>query len=119
MRAFLLTALVSVLSASACASSENAGAAPSGRDCFRNDDVNGFSVLDEHTVQVSVTANRAYLLDIAQNVRELDWSQQIALRSNDGWICTGNGVGVEVIGGQLGPRHYLVRSITPAPPRTP
>jgi hypothetical protein len=110
MRALILAGLLSL---SACATAESS--APAGRDCFRNDDVNGYSVLDDHTVRVNVGANRAYLLGIPQNVRELDWGQQIALQSDNGWICTGNGLGVEVIGGQIGPRRYQVRSIAPAP----
>ena len=41
-------------------------------------------------------------------------SQAIAIRSSTGWICTGNGLGVDIIGGEP-QRRYPVSSITRKP----
>ncbi len=88
--------------------------AASGRECFRSDAVNGFDVLDQETIEVRVGASRRYLLSIAWPAANLDYSQRIALRSSTGMICTGNGLGVEIIGGDP-IQSYPVQSIARAP----
>jgi len=71
-------------------------------------------VIDDRHVRVSVGPSRAYILETMWNARDLDWTNAIAIRSSNSFICTGNGLGVEVIGGQ--PRRtYHVSSITRAP----
>lgn len=106
--------LAAALALSACATAENAAEAPTGRDCFNADLVSGYSTIDERHVSVSVGANRKYTLTTMFNARDLDWTQAIALRSTTGWICTGNGLGVEIIGGR--PRRtYPITEITRAP----
>ena len=103
----------------ACATSPFASAtAPAGRDCFASRSILGYSIVDEHNVRVSVGASRNYILSTNWNARDLDWSEVIALRSTTGWICTGNGLGVEVTGGR--PRRtYPITSITRAPEPAP
>lgn len=88
------------LALAACATAEQSqtAAAPD-RDCFRASQVNGFSTIDNDHIRVSVSANRNYILTTMFNARDLDWSHAIAVRSANGWICTGNGLGVEIIGG--------------------
>jgi len=89
-------------------------AAGSDRDCFRSENVSGYSVIDDHNVRVTAGASRHYILGTSWNARDLDWTHTIAIRSSTGWICTGNGLGVELIGGE--PRRtYPVTSITRAP----
>jgi len=124
MRMALLAAAGLILAACAQTGTEAgtgtdtaSAAAPAGRDCFRNDDVAGFNVVDDRTVSLSI-GTRRYLLTTNFNTRDLDWGQQIGLRSSTGWICTGNGLGVEIIGGQ--PRRtYFVTSIARAPEPPP
>jgi hypothetical protein len=98
---------------SACATP----APPDGRDCFLNRQITGYSVIDEHHVRVSVGAGRRYILTTNWNAHDLRWTEAIAIRSTGDWICTGNGLGVDVIGGT--PRQtYPIVSIErePEPP---
>jgi len=111
-----LLAAAALAALAACASSENgasSAAAPEGRDCFRNADIFGYSVLDNNNIAVDV-GSRDYIFTTAWNARDLDWTQSIAVRSDTGWICTGNGLGVEIIGGTP-PRRYNIVSIVRAP----
>jgi len=97
---------------------ESASAAPSNRDCFRAHSVNGYEIIDDHNIRVRVSTSRTYTLTTSWNASDLDWSNAIALRSNTGWICSGNVRGdVEITGGPMG-RTFPVDSITrdPAPP---
>jgi len=95
-----------------------ASASPDGRDCFSADNISGYNVIDDHTVSVSVGASRHYLLRTNWNARDLDWTNAIAIRSTANWICTGNGLGVQVIGGE--PRRtYPIVEITRAPEPAP
>lgn len=102
----------------ACASpTTTASAAPEGRDCFRSDDVNGFGLVDDYTVRVSVGPNRDYALATQTNVRQLRFDQTLGLRARPtGWICTGDGAGVEIFGGEPIERSWLVASVTRLPP---
>lgn len=92
--------------------------APSGRDCFHADSVSGYEYLDEHSVAVRVGANRRYVLSTEWNARDLNWEHVIALHSTTSWICTGAGLGVEIIGGEPR-RHYPVSSVARAPDQPP
>jgi len=114
----MLKALIAapLLLAMAACVSPTAPAPSAGRDCFAARSIQGYSVIDDHHVQVSITPSRAYILGTTWNARDLDWGQHIALRSRPSdWICTGNGIGVEVTGGD--PRRtYPITEITRAPP---
>lgn len=111
----ILTALIALWTLAACASSDVAQTdAASGNDCFRGEEVRGFNVIDNTHIGFRVGANRNYILTTMWNARDLDWTQAIAIRSSTGRICTGNGLGVELIGGE--PRRtYPVVSIERAP----
>ncbi len=115
--------LAAALALSACASPEGAAdqtaAAPEGRDCFNSDMVNGYSYVDDRHVSVRVGANREYTLTTMFNARDLDWTHVIAIRSTSGWICTGNGLGVEIIGGDHPRRTYPITAIERAPDEAP
>ncbi|MBS0386317.1 MAG: hypothetical protein JSS00_13330 [Proteobacteria bacterium] len=91
---------------------------PSGRDCFASRSILGYSIIDEHSVKVHVGASRDYIFSTTWNARDLNWSEAIVLRSTTGWICTGNGLGVEVTGGR--PRRtYPITNIERAPEPAP
>lgn len=108
----------SALALAACATTGDDTAAAGDRDCFRSESVNGFNVVDRSTIQVRVGASRRYLLTTAWNTNNLDFSQRIALRSSAGFICTGSGLGVQVIGGDP-VSTYPIQSITRAPDPEP
>lgn len=115
----IILALAAAAALSACATPPaDQATAPEGRDCFNSNSVSGFSYIDENHIQITVGANRKYILTTMFNARDLDWTQAIALRSTTSWICTGNGLGVEVIGGELH-RNYPITAIERAPDDTP
>lgn len=111
LRLGLLASVVLTLAACASASEPTAAA---DRDCFRSENVNGFNVVDRNTIQVNVGASRRYLLTTDWPTGNLDFSQRIAIRSTTGLICTGNGLGVEIIGGEP-ITTYPIQSIARAP----
>lgn len=111
--------IAAALGLTACASStpdttQSASASNEGRDCFRSGDVNGYNYVDEHHVKLSVGASRDYILTTTWNARDLNWTQAVAIHSTTGWICTGNGLGIELSGGQPH-RTYPITGIERAP----
>ena len=117
-RALAITALVALAACATEPGGQATATAPADRDCFNADNVTGFSYLDENHIQLSVGANRKYTLTTMFNARDLDWTQAIAIRSHTNWICTGNGLGVELIGGD--PRRtYPINEIARDPDETP
>lgn len=111
-----LLAAAAALSLGACASStETTAAAPAdSRDCFRTLDVSSYGVVDEHRIRAHVSPSREYFMTITQNTRDLDWNHAISLRSTTSFICVGNGLGVQVMGGDP-PIPYQVTAIERAP----
>jgi hypothetical protein len=109
--------LAAAFALAACATGETvntAASAPGGeRDCFRSDDVNGYSIIDDHNIGLRARSKN-YILTTAWNTRDLDWTHAIGIRSTSGWICTGSGIGVDVIGGEPS-RNYPISSIARAP----
>ena len=117
LRNLLLAA--AALSLAACASTETASSgAAADRDCFRAMDVSGYGVLDEHRIRVTIAPQREYYLTIRQNTRDLDWAHAIAIRSTTSFICVGNGLGVQLMGGDP-PFPYPVTLIERAPVTAP
>lgn len=110
----ILLAAAAALALGACASTNTAStptgdSPPAGRDCFRAASANGFGIVDDHHVRVSVGPSRHYILTTVINTNSLDWSRAIAL-DGPAYICTGNGLGVLITGGE--PRQtYAVREI--------
>lgn len=118
----ILLAAAAAFTLAACASDgvnpQQPADAQAQRDCFRNENVNGYNLIDDHHVQIRVGANRRFILTTDWNANDLDWTHAIAIRSTSGLICTGNGLGVELIGGD--PRRtYNVTNIARAPDETP
>lgn len=100
-------ALIAAVALAACSSTGSGGgygsaSANSGgphEDCFRANEVTGYGVVDEHRVRLSV-GTRDYIFTIVQNSRDLDWNHAISVRSITNFICTGNGTGVQLMGGE-------------------
>lgn len=98
LRAPALAALgLAAMTAAACAPSEPAAVAgaetaSAAGQCFLPRQVNGFSAVDDDTVDVSVGANDVYRLDIAGACPNVDWSLQVGIRSTGGgsWVCHGH-----------------------------
>lgn len=112
-----LFASVLLLTACATAAEESASAAGE-RDCFNSEVVSGYTVIDRHSIEVRVSPSRRYILTTDWATNNLDFSEHVALRSATGRICTGNGLGVEIIGGSP-VRNYPVQSVARAPQPAP
>lgn len=114
----IVMAACAALALSACATTEQAASSEprADRDCFSASAINGYTVVDDHNVNVRVGASRNYNFNLDWNARDLDWSNSIAIRSQTNFICTGTGLGIRIIGGEPR-RDYYVREITRAPDR--
>jgi len=118
MRLHALFLSTAALALSACASGPTPSASnvSAGRDCFRAASAHGFGLVDDHHVRVSISPNQNYILTTRLSARSLDWSQAIAI-DGPSYICTGNGLGVTLIGGE--PRqHFQISEIRRIPPDT-
>lgn len=116
----IFTSILCLWTLAACASTEpaNTQTADGGSDCFRAEMVSGYSVIDNNHIGIRVGASRDYVLTTMWNARELDWTHAIAIRSSTGRICTGNGLGVEIVGGDP-QRNYPISSIARVPDTEP
>jgi hypothetical protein len=120
---FSFAAFAALLALGACTTmtpnTQTAGAAtPAHEGCFRGREIQGYTIVNDHTLDVRVGAGHHYLLSTNWNLHQLNWSQRVELRSSSGWICTGNGLGVELVGGE--PRMtYPVSAIARAPEQQP
>jgi len=115
-----LTLIAAALAVAACASPTGASSASasSDRDCFRSLDVRGYSVLDDHRVQLRVSPSREYILTIPEQSRNLDWTHAISVRSMSNFICVGDPSGVQLMGGEPA-LPYQVTNIERAPSDAP
>ena len=105
----------SALLLAACATvGEDPAGVTADRECFQSVSVTGFNVIDRNTVEVRVGASRRYLLTTNWPTTNLDFRGHIGLRSTTGQICTGNGLGIDIIGGDP-VQTYPVQSIARAP----
>jgi hypothetical protein len=81
------------------------------RDCFRAHDVNGYTVVDDRTVDVSVGANRVYRLTLFSDAHDIDFGHTIAIESRGGLsICSGLDATI-IVPSTIGPRRYPVTEV--------
>lgn len=94
-------------------SGPSAAAGAAQRQCFRAQDVNGFTPVDRDTVDVHVSASRAYRLELVNHCGDINWSNRIAIRSRgSSWICTGSDLGTElIVPDAVGIDRCLVRTV--------
>ncbi|MDX2276445.1 MAG: DUF6491 family protein [Hyphomonadaceae bacterium] len=121
LRSILLAATaLFTLAACATAETDTAGAAPpADRDCFNVANVSGFSSIDDNHVRLSVGANRAYALTTSPRIIEARYFEHLGIRSTTNWICTGNGLGVDLIVPNGIPENYRVTEIVRLPDDAP
>ena len=113
MRNLIIAAALAALAG--CATQTASNEPPADRDCFSARSVSGYSVVDDHNIRVRVGPSRSYTLGTTWNVNTLDWTNALALHSDNGWICTGSVRGrVEVRGGQP-PQSYPINTVTRDP----
>lgn len=126
MRPFALFVVAASAMLAACATTPpgSTNAQQIGGDCFRPANVAGYSIIDDHNINVRITGSRSYTLNTNWNVHDLDWTHAIQLRSSTGFICTGNVFGtVEVASVQTGTdafsRSYPINTVTRNPETPP
>lgn len=106
-----LYAAAAALALCGCTSPRAGGAGDAWpRDCFRTLDIDSYGVLDDRRVQVVVNPRRNYILTIRDETSRLDWATVIAVRAPVSFVCVGDGLGVELMGGDP-PRRYPVISV--------
>ena len=109
-----LIAIAGALALSACASA-TAEQNADGRDCFYTRSIRGYEVVDESTVRVRINSQQRYQLTTVTPIENsLDYSSRIAIDAPGGFVCTGSGSGVEILGGRNG-RSFFVNSVTRVP----
>ena len=118
LRRVFLAGLAVALSACATAgtTTQASAEAPANRDCFRNEDINGFRVIEDNLVRVRVGVSRTYDMTTDWNARQLSWDHVLAIRSQSGWICTGSPLDVRIVGSQP-VRSFYITSIERGPDR--
>jgi hypothetical protein len=83
--------LAMLLTATACTTGDeprSASTAGRGDQCFRAASVNSFSPVGRDAVDVRVSAERIYRLDVGPGCFDVDWANRVALRSRTGgYIC--------------------------------
>ena len=111
---------IALATALAALCAAGAGAAPSqpsrARACFRPADAYSWAPVNDRIVNLKVNLHDVFQLTLLGDCPNIDWSQNIAIRSRGaGWIC--DPLGAEVIApGPVGPRHCAVqamRKLTP------
>jgi hypothetical protein len=120
----MLTARLAILAASVGTAMAVAGcaqqgdmapgtaASQAGSDCFNANTVNGFTALDDDTVDVQVGASRYYRLELAGVCPNVNWTRGVALVSRgSSWICHGLDAELVVQDPGLGPQRCLVSSV--------
>jgi hypothetical protein len=93
-----------------------AGSKPQ-RQCFFNQQVNGFTARDDKIVNVRVGVKDVYQLEMLGRCHDINWAEKIALVSRGGsTICTG--LDAEIVSpSAIGPQRCPVsniRKLTPA-----
>jgi len=121
----LLLALAAGLAACANENAPYAGGAgqtataraTSGPACFRPDDVNGFTAVDDRTVIVRVGVNRVFQMQLMGTCPDVDWSMRLGLQSTaSSWICQGLDATV-IAPTPIGPQRCPVTAIRQLSPQ--
>ncbi len=83
----------------------------SGRSCFRNADVTGWTDVDKTTINLRVGVRDVYQLKLLGPCGDIDWDLRIALRSRGSdFICSGFDVDV-IAASTLGPQTCPAGSV--------
>jgi hypothetical protein len=78
--------------------------------CFRPDSVNGFTVIDDQTVDVTITRKDVYRLTLFSPSPDIDWSLRIGIDSRQPWVCAGYDADI-IVPDATGRRRYPVTNI--------
>lgn len=102
--------------ATACASDSQLNASDRARQqCFRPEQVSGFTAVDDRTVYVSTGPRRMFRLELLGTCPDVNWSWEIGIRARgSGWICSGLDADLIIPSrpGTGGPRRCPVTNIS-------
>jgi hypothetical protein len=120
MRAHLVIGLAALLAAPGCApqpSAHLAAASREGPQCFNALSVRRYRAIGRDAVDVEVSRDRVFRLDLGAGCFDLDWAQSAVLRSRSGsFICSPGDAELVVPSRQGGERCLVtgVRRLTAA-----
>jgi hypothetical protein len=81
------------------------------RACFRASDVSGFNVVDDQTVDVSISPRNVYRLTLFAPSPDIDWTLQIAIEARGGsWVCAGADATI-IVPEAIGIQRYPVTKV--------
>ena len=95
IRTIALAAAAFALSACGTSPERSDSAASTSDDCFRNNLISGFNVVDAHRVRV-MAGTRHYILTVNQPTTELSLTTAISVESPRDRICVGEPLGVAI-----------------------
>lgn len=117
MRTCLLAGAFAALAACASTEAQTAGTPPPDRDCFRSANISGHRVIDENHLEISA-GSRKYIVTVRGNATDLNGPDPMLVDTTNGFICTGNGLGVNL--SATNPRRPLfITEIARAPEMPP
>jgi hypothetical protein len=111
-----LTALAALVALAACAAQETqtADAAQGPRDCFRVSNIANARAIDDQNIRVHTTFDGDYIIRVRSNARDVNQIDPIIIQTNNGLVCTGNGLDLTMAAGDP-PMTLLIQQITRAP----
>ena len=86
--------------------------------CFHASSINGWTAVDDKTVDVTITPKEVWRLTLFAPSPNIDWTLRIGIDTRgQSWLCSGRVSGAEIIvPGDIGMRRYPitdVRRLTP------
>lgn len=100
-----------VLAACASDGASQTAASASERTCLMAESAQGWTPIDDQTVNLRVGVNETYQLKLMGGCRDIDWTQRIGLESRgSSTICTGSDV-ILLVNGPTGPQRCPVQSL--------
>jgi hypothetical protein len=79
--------------------------------CFRADEVNGFNVIDDRTIDVSIGPRNVWRLTLFSKARDIDTALNISVVARTGsWVCQPMDATV-IAPGRIGDQPYAVTAI--------
>ena len=111
MRILIASAAVLAVLSAAPAFAADEKPQPDRSACFRADEVNGFNVIDNRTVDVSFGPRDVWRLTLFSKARDIDTALNISVVARTGsWVCQPMDATL-VAPGPFGPQPYAVTAI--------
>jgi hypothetical protein len=114
MRTQLLLGLTALLATAGCTpqpGARSAGIAREGPQCFSALSVRHYRPVGRDAVDVEISRNRVYRLDLGAGCFDLDWSQSAVLRSRSGSFICSPGDAELVVPSRQGGERCLVTGV--------